>query len=169
MSSHFHGFTELKGPIRQGEGATRTDDVDVIGLDRLGLVDLVYRECAVVGEDFRHRALAVRREVLHNHERDTGLGWHRLEERLERIDPASGSADADYRKRQASAADKIDRRRQVRRSARVGRREIGGSFAAHRDAGPGRVALETGGLDHNTAAKNGGERLMQGVSNERRS
>jgi hypothetical protein len=76
----------------------RRDDVDVVGFDRDGALDLHHRHLRAAAEQLGQMALLARIEVRSDNERQSGIGRHRAEELLQRLETARRRADADDRK-----------------------------------------------------------------------
>ena len=71
----------------------------MVRLDRRLFVHLHDRHFRRPRQDFRQGAGVRRRQVLHHDERHAGIGWQRLEQLRQRIQPAGRCADADDRER----------------------------------------------------------------------
>jgi hypothetical protein len=67
----------------------------VAGLERHGLFDLLDEHLGVPLQEVRQPAFVLGREVLHDHEGHVETGRQRLEEGLQRPDPAGRGADPD--------------------------------------------------------------------------
>ena len=70
------------------------NDVDVVGYQRRGFIDLNHRHAGAGGEDVREFAVVLGGQMDDDDEGDAGIVRQRLEECLQRLNPARRSADA---------------------------------------------------------------------------
>ncbi len=68
MARLLQRLAEPEGPVFDGERAARADDVHVVRLDRGAILHLLHRHGGALGEDIDHHAVALRRQVLDQHE-----------------------------------------------------------------------------------------------------
>jgi hypothetical protein len=90
--------TQQQSAARDDHLLARRDQVNAVGLDVHVVLDQQHGDASAAGEQLVHHALEVGREVLHDDERHSRVLRHGAEQLFECVEPAGGSADADYRK-----------------------------------------------------------------------
>jgi hypothetical protein len=90
-------LAEAEAAVLQRQRAAWPYHVEVVGLERHPFLDVHHRHRGLGREDVDQQRLAVRRQVLDEHEADAALGAHGRKELDRRFEPARRCADADHR------------------------------------------------------------------------
>ena len=89
-----HTRLELQHALHDAQIRVARNDVDMISLERLIVRDFAYRQRRGARKDLRERALMVRIEMLHQHERHAGAPRQSREQLGEGLQPSGGRSDA---------------------------------------------------------------------------
>ncbi len=84
----------MQRPVQNGEVPVGGDHIDAIRLNLHPILDLEHRHSGSALEQFHHDALVRRVQVLDDDKGHAALLGHVSQERLQRLQPAGGSADA---------------------------------------------------------------------------
>ena len=91
--------SEAQRPVLHAHTAVGRNDVNTIGRDRVAVLNGGHRQAGAARQDFREMAFELRGQMRDEHDRHAGIRRQRVQELLERAQPARGSADGDDGKR----------------------------------------------------------------------
>jgi hypothetical protein len=89
-----HARLKLQHALHDGQVRVARNDIDVIGLDRLIVDDLLHGKRRGARENVCERAFMLRIEMLHQHIPHARIQRQVLQQLHERLQPAGGGADA---------------------------------------------------------------------------